>query len=105
MHALSRRVEELAPELVTTDPHVADRGARVFADYAQNSRGRTTVAPYSVRPKAGAPVAAPIRREELDDPELRPDRRTIRAMPARVAEVGNLVAPMLACRQTLPREW
>ena len=102
IHKLARRVEATAPELVTTDPHVADRGTRIFADYAQNSRGRTTVAPYSVRPKPGAPVAAPIRWEELDDPELRPDRWTIRTMPERIAAVGDLAAPLLACRQRLP---
>ena len=105
MHGLARRVEAAAPELVTTDPTVADRGARVFADYAQNSRGRTTVAPYSVRPRPGAPVAAPLRWEELDDPDLRPDRWTIRTMPARIAAVGDLVAPLLTRRQRLPAAW
>ena len=105
VHALCRRVEAAAPELVTTDPTIANRGARVFADYAQNSRGRTTVAPYSVRPKPGAPVAAPLRWADLDDPELRPDRWTIATMPTRIAEVGDLVGPMLACRQALPTAW
>ena len=102
MHELARRVEAAAPELVTTDPHVADRGSRIFADYAQNSRGRTTVAPYSVRPKPGAPVAVPIGWEELDDPALRPDRWTVRTIPERIATVGDLSAPLLACRQRLP---
>ena len=105
VQALCRQVEAATPELVTTDPTIANRGTRVFADYAQNSRGRTTVAPYSVRPKTGAPVAAPLRWEDLDDPELRPDRWTIRTMPARIDEVGDLVAPMLACRQALPGTW
>jgi bifunctional non-homologous end joining protein LigD len=105
VHALCRRVEAAAPELVTTDVRIAGRGARVFADYAQNSRGRTTVAPYSVRAKPGAPVAAPLRWEDLDDPDLRPNRWTIATMPARIAAVGDLVAPMLACRQTLPAAW
>jgi bifunctional non-homologous end joining protein LigD len=105
VQALCRRVVAAAPELVTTDARVADRGARVFLDYAQNSRGRTTVAPYSVRPRPGAPVAAPIRWEELDDPDLRPDRWTIATLPARLAAVGDLVAPMLASRQSLPKSW
>ena len=105
VQALCRRVEAIAPELVTTDPTIADRGTRVFADYAQNSRGRTTVAPYSVRPKPGAPVAAPLRWADLDDPALRPDRWTIETMPARIEEVGDLVGPMLTCRQTLPEVW
>jgi bifunctional non-homologous end joining protein LigD len=105
VQALCRRVEAAAPELVTTNPTIADRGTRVFADYAQNSRGRTTVAPYSVRARPGAPVAAPLRWEELDDPELRPDRWTIRTLPARIGEVGDPVGPMLARRQALPESW
>ena len=105
LHALCVQIEARAPELVTTDPTIADRGDRVFLDYAQNSRGRTTVAPYSVRPKPGAPVAAPIRWEELDDPDLRPNRWSIRDMPARLEAVGDLAGPMLACRQHLPEVW
>lgn len=105
LHGLCVRIEARAPELVTTDPDIADRGDRVFLDYAQNSRGRTTVAPYSVRPKPGAPVAAPIRWEELDEPGLRADRWSIRAMPARLEAVGDLAGPMLTCRQRLPDAW
>jgi bifunctional non-homologous end joining protein LigD len=105
IHALCQKVEGIAPALVTTDPTIADRGARVFADYAQNSRGRTTVAPYSVRARPGAPVAAPIRWDELDDPDLTPNRWTIRTLPARLAQIGDLAAPLLSCRQTLPDNW
>ncbi len=105
IHALCQKVEGIAPELVTTDPSIADRGARVFADYAQNSRGRTTVTPYSVRAKPGAPVAAPIRWGELDDPDLAPNRWTIGTLPARLAAVGDLAAPLLHSRQTLPDAW
>ncbi len=104
MHRLALRVERAAPDLVTTDPRIAGRGDRVFLDYAQNSRGRTTVAPYSVRPRPGAPVAAPLRWEDLGDPELRADRWTIRTMARRIREVGDLVAVMLRCRQKLPTE-
>ena len=105
MHALCLQIEAAALKLVTTDPTIADRGDRVFLDYAQNSRGRTTVAPYSVRPKPGAPVAAPIRWEELDDPELRPNRWSIRDMAARLDAVGDLAGRMLECRQRLPETW
>jgi bifunctional non-homologous end joining protein LigD len=102
MHRLALRVEDGAPHLVTTDPRIAGRGDRVFLDYAQNSRGRTTVAPYSVRPRPEAPVATPLRWEDLDDPDLRSNRWTIKTMAALVREVGDLVAPMLACKQRMP---
>ena len=54
------------------------------------------------RPAAGAPVSAPITWDELDDPDLRPDRWTIREMPERVERVGDLFAPAQTDAQELP---
>ena len=44
----------------------------------------------------------PISWDELDDPDLRPDRWTIRDAMARIAEVGDRFAGVLQDRQTLP---
>jgi bifunctional non-homologous end joining protein LigD len=71
-------------------------------DYTQNAINKTLVAPYSVRPSAGAPVSMPIRWEELDDPDLRSDRWTIRDAGARLVEVGDLFTPVLSKHQSLP---
>jgi bifunctional non-homologous end joining protein LigD len=43
----------------------------------------------------------PIRWEELDDPELRSDRWTIRDAGSRVMEVGDVFAEVLTRRQPL----
>lgn len=48
-------------------------------DYTQNAINKTLVAPYSARPRPGAPVSMPISWDELDDPSLRPDGFTLRA--------------------------
>ena len=57
----------------------ARRGGRARLDYTQNAINKTLVAPYSVRAApGGAPVSMPINWDELDDPELRSDRWTIR---------------------------
>ena len=61
------------------------------------------VAPYAVRPAPGAPVSAPITWDELDDPMLVAQRWTIRTMPDRVAEVGDLFAPAQTDLQVLPK--
>ena len=43
----------------------------------RNAYAQTAVAPFSVRAKPGAPVAVPIRWDQLDDPELTARRWTI----------------------------
>ena len=99
---LSRAVGAMVPELVSWEWSVAGRGGRARLDYTQNASNKTLVAPYAVRPLAQAPVSAPISWDELDDPELRPDRWTIQTMPARLAERGDLFADALRFDQQLP---
>jgi bifunctional non-homologous end joining protein LigD len=102
VEALSVSIGEVVPELVSWKWEKRQRGGLARLDYTQNAINKTLVAPYAVRPAAGAPVSMPIRWEELDDPELRPNRWTIRDAGARVLEVGDLFADVLAHRQSLP---
>jgi len=90
------------PELVSWEWTKTSRGGLARLDYTQNAANKTLVAPYAVRPAAGAPVSAPISWDELDDPALRPDGWTIRSMPDRLASVGDLFAPSLEVEQELP---
>jgi bifunctional non-homologous end joining protein LigD len=61
------------------------RGGRVYLDVMRNAYAQTAVAPYSVRARAGAPVATPLEWDELDTRGLRADRFTIRDVPKRLA--------------------
>jgi bifunctional non-homologous end joining protein LigD len=98
---LSRAVGAVVPELVSWKWQVHERGGLARLDYTQNAVNKTLVAPYSPRPAPGAPVSAPIDWAELDDPDLRPDRYTIRTVLPRLAEKGDLFADVLRQDQHL----
>ena len=72
---------------MTTKWWKEERGERIFVDYNQNARDRTIASAYSVRPKAGAPVSAPVTWEEL--PAVAPEDFTVATVPARFAEIGD----------------
>jgi bifunctional non-homologous end joining protein LigD len=102
VETVSRAIGAIVPELVSWDWAKASRGGKARLDYTQNATIKTLVAPYAVRPSAGAPVSAPISWDELDDPDLRPDRWTIRTMVERVERVGDLFAGAQTDHQVLP---
>ena len=77
--AFAREIERRAPELVTTAWWKEERGEKVFIDYNQNARDRTIAWAYSVRPRADAPVSAPVTWDELPDVET--EDFTLRSMP------------------------
>jgi bifunctional non-homologous end joining protein LigD len=99
---VSRAVGSTVPDLISWEWSTKNRQGKARLDYTQNASIKTLVAPYSVRPAAGAPVSTPITWDELDDPDLRPDRWTIRDLPARVEKVGDLFAPAQIDLQELP---
>lgn len=63
----SRAVSEAEPERFTANIRKVQRTGRIFIDWLRNQRGATAVMPYSARAREGAPVAAPITWDELDD--------------------------------------
>jgi bifunctional non-homologous end joining protein LigD len=99
---LSRLIGDTVPQMVSWEWEVAKRKGRVRLDYTQNAINKTLVAPFSVRPVAGAPVSVPISWEELDDPDLRPERWNIRTVHDRLAAAGDPLAPLIGLQQTLP---
>ena len=85
--AFGRELERRLEGQVTTKWWKEERGERIFIDYNQNARDRTIASAYSIRPKPGAPVSAPLAWDEL--PEVAPEEFTVATMPARFAEVGD----------------
>jgi bifunctional non-homologous end joining protein LigD len=93
VHAYARALAEAMvaddPRRLTLEWHRAERGARIYVDVNRINYAQHAVAPYGVRARAGAPVAMPIRWEELGDRGLRPDRWTVRTAPARLRAEGD----------------
>jgi bifunctional non-homologous end joining protein LigD len=82
-------------DIATITRHVTKRGDKVYIDYLQNRHGQTIVAPFSVRPLAGATVSMPLRWDEVAD-GLNPKDYTIRNAMDRMAGLGSdPVAPVL----------
>jgi hypothetical protein len=84
--ALAREVERRAPSIATSKWWKEERHG-VFVDYNQNAKDRTVASAYSVRPKPGAPVSAPLEWNEVESAE--PGDFTLATMPARFAAVGD----------------
>ena len=98
---LSHLVIGRKPDLFTTPRAVARRRkGRVYFDYLQIAESKTISAPYVVRPHPGAPVATPLRWDEVK-PDLLPSQFTIENAPARFAAVGDLFAGVLKSPQRL----
>jgi bifunctional non-homologous end joining protein LigD len=57
---------ESYPRVVTLAFRKKPPGERVFVDWMRNAPYSTAVAPWSLRPRDGAPVAAPVTWKELE---------------------------------------
>ncbi len=63
--ALAEAMAARDPDRFTATMSKKARGGKIFVDYLRNGHGALAVAPYSVRARAGAPVALPVSWEEL----------------------------------------
>jgi bifunctional non-homologous end joining protein LigD len=96
--AMARELAARYPYLITGEYRVARRPPnRVLVDYNQNAWGRTLASVYSVRPKPGATISAPLTWEEVEQGVSMEDFR-LDTMPARVESLGDLFRPLLAKR-------
>lgn len=107
---VARFAHGVASVLVTRDPeHLtqefakADRGDRIFIDTGRNGYSATFAAPYAVRARPGAPVSAPCTWAELEAGGVGPQTFTLRSMPSRLADAGDLWADMRRRKRSLRR--
>ncbi len=79
----------LEPDFFTNEFIKEEREGRMFVDVRRNIYGQTTVAPYAVRPKPGAPVAAPLEWSDLKDRRLSAKEYTIRNIFGMLNDKGD----------------
>jgi bifunctional non-homologous end joining protein LigD len=100
--ALAETLVQEKPRLYTTAFAKEGREAQILVDVLRNRRGSTVVSAYSPRARAGATVSTPIAWDELSA-RRRPDRFTVRTVPARLAKLGaDPWQGYWTCRQTIP---
>jgi bifunctional non-homologous end joining protein LigD len=100
---LAERLEREHPELVVSRMTKALRPGKVFVDWSQNNAAKTTVAPYSLRARSAPTVSTPITWDEVGACESPEDLRFVAAdVLDRIAELGDLHAPLLELRQRFP---
>ena len=86
--AIAERMVADAPERYIATMSKAKRAGKIFIDYLRNARSATAICAYSTRARPGAPVALPLRWEELNN-DPREDHFNIRNVPARLRRLRS----------------
>ncbi len=98
---LARMAAAERPDLFTMPRTISQREkGKVYFDYLQIASGKTISAPYVLRAFPGAPVATPLRWNEVAA-GLTPDKFTIATVLDRFSRVGDLFSPVLSLQQHL----
>ena len=87
-------VADKHPKVATVTRAVRARGQKVYVDYLQNIEGKSLACAYSARASEYAGASTPLTWKEIDE-GVDPRDFTIRTLPARLANVGDLWAPLL----------
>ncbi len=86
-HHLGSLLSRRHPDLLTVEFSKVDRGDRLFVDTLRNAPAQHAVAPYTLRPRPGAPVAVPLRWDEIG-PGWKPDSTPLRSLFRRLGSLG-----------------
>jgi bifunctional non-homologous end joining protein LigD len=83
-----------------------ERGGKVFVDWSQNHRSKTTIAVYSLRARERPTASTPITWDEVEHAAENEDSDSLVFEAAdvlkRVERHGDLFAPVLELEQELP---
>ena len=104
--ALAQVLERRHPKLVLSDMSKQRRTGKVFVDWSQNDEHKTTVNVYSLRARERPTVSTPLTWDEVQAARAASDPEALNFTSAevleRVAEHGDLFAPVAELQQELP---
>ena len=103
--AVAQLLEKRQPKRITSEMTKAIRPNKVFIDWSQNSRHKTTIGVYSLRARPYPTVSTPVSWPEVEaaaDGSLEL-RFLADDVFERVADLGDLFAPTATLVQPLPR--
>lgn len=92
--AIAHRVHAALPRLTSIERPVKDRKGKLYVDFLQNRPQATVSAPYSLRPKPGAPVSMPLHWHEVKKGLKITDFNIHNALE-RIKAQGDLFKPVL----------
>ncbi len=102
--AVGQLLEQQMRDRVTTTMAKAVRPGKIFIDWSQNARHKTTIGVYSMRARQEPTVSTPVTWDEVAAcAEGAPLRFQWRDVLQRVEDLGDLFAPMLTLQQELPK--
>lgn len=87
-------INKRLPDITSIERSPAKRKGRIYLDFLQNRQIQTMAVAYSLRPKPGATVSAPLRWEEVKK-GLSIRQFDIFNMPDRIAQAGDLLKGLL----------
>ena len=104
--AVAQLLERRHPELVVSSMRKDLRTGKVLVDWSQNDQHKTTVCVYSLRARERPTVSAPVTWEEVESALEAGERAQLEfdseIVLERIDAHGDLFAPVLERRQTLP---
>jgi len=104
--AIAQLLEKQTPDLVVSKMKKVERGGKVFVDWSQNHRSKTTIAVYSLRARERPTASTPLTWEEVetaaDSGDGKPLVFAAGEVLERIEQHGDLFAPVLELEQELP---
>ena len=89
-HVVAMLAQEQLPDFTSLERSLSKRGkSNIYIDFLQNRQGQTLAAPYSLRPKPGVTVSAPLQWKEVK-PGLHPSQFHVGNILERVKKKGDL---------------